>query len=206
VLSLPSEFSKTATFGLIETLNQDVNKAVFGEVNVVPTAEGFAVAEGSTVPPQRSVVIDEIIQGGFKRTYFPIATLQITEDITESDEDPVSFGVTLTAQADANGKTDYVYYAIQGTSDLINVNVTADNTEAVELQYTTTTQTTPTPVPADGNVPVDKGDDITVTPTLDGVTIVEWVQDGVHTGTSTPARTISKVTVAHTLKLITQTA
>ena len=86
--------AKDDTFGfmLIEAMNEDVLKTVYGDKNV-------------------SVgVVETILRGGaVKRIVIPCAHITEIEDIVYKDDEPLGYGVTLGATPDDSGVTHYEY-------------------------------------------------------------------------------------------------
>lgn len=99
------------TFALIECLNLEVLKMVYGDSNVTGTlATGVTVKAKAVDPPERALVFDMIMTGGvLKRIAIPRAKISEMEEITYNDTDPVSYGVTITALPDSTGVTHYEY-------------------------------------------------------------------------------------------------
>lgn len=104
---------KTDTFGmtLIEVMNINVLKAVFGDDNVTGTiAEGLTVKANASEQEEAAWIIDMVYRGGSKhRVVIPSAKISEIGDITYADGDAVGFEVTITAFPDAEGNTHYEY-------------------------------------------------------------------------------------------------
>ena len=104
---------KEDTFGwsMLETLNVDVLKMVYGEANVTGTlATGITVTANNKDVPAKAFVVDMIMrEGALKRIVIPSGLLTELGDITYTDTDAVAYEVTITAQKDANGNTHYEY-------------------------------------------------------------------------------------------------
>lgn len=100
------------TFTLIEAMNIEVLKAVYGSNNVSGSAlaTGITISASAAEPEARSWVIDMIYTGGvLHRIVIPNGTVTELGDITYNDTDPVGYEVTVTALPDSNGKTHYEY-------------------------------------------------------------------------------------------------
>lgn len=99
------------TFNMIECLNLEVLKWVYGDSNVTGTiATGLTVKAKATDPPERVLVFDMIMTGGIlKRIAIPRAKIVEMEEITYNDTDPVGYGVTVAALPDSTGVTHYEY-------------------------------------------------------------------------------------------------
>lgn len=104
----PDEFK----FKLIEGLNPEVLKTVYGDENVEGDMEtGMTVKVGSADPEQFAWVFDMVQKGGIaKRIVIPSASLSALEEIKYIDSDAVGYGVTISAVPDSSGFTHYEYF------------------------------------------------------------------------------------------------
>ena len=111
VLNFQSDKPDTFRFTLIEGLNPDVLKTVYGSKNVTGTLDtGIAVTANSDDPEVFAWVFDMILKGGIaKRVVVPRASLSELAEITYKDNAAVSYGITLTATPDNAGNTHYEY-------------------------------------------------------------------------------------------------
>lgn len=104
---------KTDTFGLtlIEVLNVDVLKIVFGDTNVTGTlADGITVNVNATELPEKAWVVDMVMRNGaLKRIVIPRAKVSEIGEVSYTDNEAVGYELTLTALPDANGNTHYEY-------------------------------------------------------------------------------------------------
>lgn len=96
---------------LIEALNVDVLKTVYGSANVTGTlATGITVDASSDDPDEMSWVFDMVMRdGAAKRVVLPRATITEIGDISYVDNDVTGYEITLTAMPDASGKSHYEY-------------------------------------------------------------------------------------------------
>lgn len=111
VLTLQTGFSDTFGLTLIESLNPDVLKTVFGASNVSGTlAAGLAVNVNSQEPPAKSWVIEMLLRGGIvKRIVIPSASVTERGEITYKDDEAIGYELTLTAVSDSAGNSHYEY-------------------------------------------------------------------------------------------------
>lgn len=111
VLSGLDEKPDTFQFTLIETLNADVLKAVYGAANVTGTlSTGITVTANSTEPESASWAFDMVMRdGAVKRIVVPNAKVTEVGDIVYNDTDAVGYEITITAYPDSNGATHKEY-------------------------------------------------------------------------------------------------
>ena len=116
VLTYQSAKEDSFTFVLIEALNPDVLKAVYGDENVTGTLEtGITVKANNQEQLAAAWVIEQVMRdGAHKRIVIPSAAVTEVGDITYSDEDPVGYETTITATPDAEGNTHYEYIKAKG--------------------------------------------------------------------------------------------
>jgi len=92
------------SFELIEALNVDVLKAVYGDDNVTGTLQtGIAVTANSQEPDSRSWVIDMLMNdGSAKRIVIPNGKVTSLGEISYTDSDAIGYDVTVTAFPDSS--------------------------------------------------------------------------------------------------------
>lgn len=113
VLGVQEEKPDTFTFKLIESLNLDVLKTVYGSSNVTGTlASGIVVKANADDLPDMVWVFDMVMRGGaYKRIALPCAKITEIGDISYTDSDAVGYEITLSAYPDStgSGQTHYEY-------------------------------------------------------------------------------------------------
>ena len=112
VLTLLTSKDDTFQFTLIEVLNMEVLKLVYGDTNVSGTdlATGITIQANSKDLEEHVIVIDMVLKGGvMKRIVMPQAKVSEVGDITYSDSAAVGYETTLHCTSDASGNTHYEY-------------------------------------------------------------------------------------------------
>ena len=110
VLTTQTEFLETFTFQLIEVLNVDVRKEVFGQINVTGTlATGITTTVNASELTARAWAIDMVVNGAVTRIVIPNGKVSEIGDIEYVDDDAIRYPVTVTALPDASGNNSYEY-------------------------------------------------------------------------------------------------
>ena len=110
VLTTQSEKEDTFQYTLIEVLNVDVLKYIYGPENVAVDSSGdITVKANSKDTPDYAIVIDMLLRGKAKRIVVPRAHITELGDITYKDDEAVGYEVTNTCMPDGDGNTHYEY-------------------------------------------------------------------------------------------------
>jgi len=106
--SKPDEFG----FTMIEALNVNVLKAIYGDGNVTTdssTGEIKVIANSKEIEDKSWVLDFALRAGAMKRIVIPSASISELGEITYNDTDAVGYETTLSAHPDSSGNTHYEY-------------------------------------------------------------------------------------------------
>lgn len=119
VLVFQTDKNDTFKFKLLETLGEDVLKAIFGANNVTVTPatttapKSININVSSEEQEEAVWVIDMIMRGNNpKRIVIPYGKITEMGEITYKDDEAVGYDVTITGAADSSGNTHYEYMEI----------------------------------------------------------------------------------------------
>lgn len=109
--TVQTEKTDSFTYTLIESLNIDVLKEIYGKNNVAgDITTGITIKANTKELEQHTVVIEMILKGGIlKRIVIPNGKVTEVGEITYTDSEMVGFETTLTAFPDSEANTHYEY-------------------------------------------------------------------------------------------------
>lgn len=112
VIVLQKSKDDTFKFKLMEVMNEDVLKYVYGDDNVSGSLEenNLSIKANSQEMKERSLVIDMILRSEYlKRIVIPNGKVSEVEEIVYKDDDAIGYGTTLKCVPDVNENTHYEY-------------------------------------------------------------------------------------------------
>ena len=118
VLSSQNGKPDTFKFKMIEALNVEPLKAVYGDDNVSgDLASGIVIKANSNPQKASAWVFDMILKdGALKRIVVPYATVVEVGDIVYKDNEPVGYDTKIFCEPDGEGNTHYEYIQSAPTS------------------------------------------------------------------------------------------
>lgn len=99
VLDVTSDKPDEWKLTLIEALNVDVLKAIYGSQNVTGTLNDGITVRANSDPNEAACWVIDMIQRNntMKRVVIPVGTITSLEDISYKDAEAVAYGITISA-------------------------------------------------------------------------------------------------------------
>ena len=118
VLTLQTDRPDTFALTLLEAMNEDVLKTIYGSTNVTADADGNLTVQATAGEmPSGAWVFDMILKGGrAKRIVVPNGTISELGEITYKDDEAVGYNITITDVPDSTGVYHYEYITAEAPS------------------------------------------------------------------------------------------
>lgn len=116
----------TFQFTLIEALNVNALKLVYGDSNVTgDLTNGISIKSAAEDLESHSFVIEMVLNGAIKRIVIPSAKVTEVGDITYADGEAIGYDTTLSCVPDSAGGTHYEYIkAVSSSADTTSTSTT----------------------------------------------------------------------------------
>lgn len=117
VLVVQNEKSDEWTLTLIEALNANVLKTVYGDSRVTVNGTSITVQATPDQLADACYVIDMVLKGGgIKRVVIPDGAISELGEIVYKDDEPIGYEITINALPDTDGVNHYEYISLGSTS------------------------------------------------------------------------------------------
>lgn len=117
VLNFSTDRPDTFKFKLLEILNVEVLKVVYGDSNVKGSLEeGISIDVGNAEYENRSWVVDMILKGAVKRIVIPTGKITALGDIAYVDNKSAGYDLTISAEPISAGKYHHEYIKATNTT------------------------------------------------------------------------------------------
>ena len=123
VIVLQTSKDDTFAFTLLEFMNMNVMKFIYGDENVSGDAEnGLVIKANSKEQEERSIVIDMILKGGsLARIVIPNGKISEVGEVTYADGSAIGYPTTITCVPDTSENTHYMYIEKKDSGDTPSV-------------------------------------------------------------------------------------
>lgn len=110
VLVVQNEKTDEWTLTLIEALNENVLKAVYGDAKVTVSGSNITVKATPDQLPDACYVIEMSLKGSaMKRVVIPDGAISELGEIVYKDDEPIGYEITINALPDSTGVNHYEY-------------------------------------------------------------------------------------------------
>lgn len=118
VLNLQTDRPDTWSLTLIETMNENVIKTIYGSANVINTDGNLEIKATAGEMTSGVWIFDMILKGGrAKRVVVPNGTISELGEISYKDDDAVGYNITITDVPDSSGVYHYEYITAASASN-----------------------------------------------------------------------------------------
>lgn len=117
VLVLQNEKTDEWTLTLIEALNENVLKTIYGDSKVTVNGTAITVQATADQLADACYVIEMSLKGGaLKRVVIPDGAISEVGEVVYKDDDPIGYEITINALPNSSGVTHYEYIKLGSSS------------------------------------------------------------------------------------------
>ena len=110
VLAISSSKTDEFTFTLIESLNADVLKTIYGSANITTGTNTVSITANGIDNGEKVYVIQvALTNGAMKRIVIPAGVITEVGEITYKSDEAIGYEITLNALPDTSGNNHYEY-------------------------------------------------------------------------------------------------